>query len=326
MRMKYTLYTLPLVFLLGSGPSEQFPQAEITNGLIRARIYLPDSEKGYYRGARFDWSGVIPELEYDGHTYFGQWFPEYSPTLHDAIMGPVEDFSAVGYDEAKTGDTFLKIGIGMLTKPDEPKYFFANDYQIVNAGTWTVNKKPDQVDFTHVLDDKDYAYEYRKTVALVKGKAEMALSHSLKNTGKKSIESMVYNHNFFVMDRQTVGPDFVTKFPFNLSGEARKTAAHGKIEDNRILFNKELANQEFLHFQSLEGFGDEAKDYDIKIENHKTGAAVRITSDRALAKLAFWSTATTLCPEPFILVKVDPGETFTWKINYQFYTCDITSK
>ena len=79
-------------------PSEDFPSAKITNGLITATLHLPDAEKGYYRGTRFDWSGVMPSLEYKGHQYFGLWNPApYDPKLHDAITGPVEEFVARGH-------------------------------------------------------------------------------------------------------------------------------------------------------------------------------------------------------------------------------------
>jgi hypothetical protein len=67
-----------------------FPQTEITNGIIRARLYLPDSVNGYYQGVRFDWSGVFASLDYKEHSYYGQWFEKYDPKLHDAIRGPVE--------------------------------------------------------------------------------------------------------------------------------------------------------------------------------------------------------------------------------------------
>lgn len=325
MRKVYFIIILASVFVMGGKPPDQFPQAKITNGIISARLYLPDINKGYYRGSRFDWSGVMPELEYKGHTYFGKWFDKYSPTLHDAIMGPVEDFFPVGYNEAKAGESFLKIGIGMVVKPEEPAYFFVTPYKLVNPGAWQTKKKTDNIEFTHKLKDKKYAYEYKKKVELIKGKPEMVLSHSLKNTGKETIETNVYNHNFFVMDNQPIGKDFVVAFPFTLSGEAQSTEDLGKIENNQIIFSKELVKNEHLYYSSLQGFSNSSKDYDIKIENHKTGAAVRITSDQPLSKMVFWSAPKTLCPEPYIHIKINPGETFTWKINYQFYICDVTN-
>jgi len=36
-----------------------YPKALIANGLIHAVVLLPDAKNGYYRGSRFDWSGVI---------------------------------------------------------------------------------------------------------------------------------------------------------------------------------------------------------------------------------------------------------------------------
>jgi hypothetical protein len=124
------------------------------------------------------------------------------------------------------------------------------------------------------------------------------------------------------MDQQPIGPDYVVKFPFKLSSAVQAPANLGTLEDNKIIFSKELVNNEHLFYQSVQGFSDSAKDYDIKIENQKTGAAVRITCDQPLAKIVFWSAPKTVCPEPYIRFKIAPGETFKWKINYQFYICD----
>ena len=323
MKKTFIIGIILSVFLIGSKPVDQFPQAEITNGLIRARLYLPDSEDGYYRGSRFDWSGVIPELEYQGHTFFGQWFEKYSPTLHDAIAGPVDAFTPIGYEEAKAGENFLKIGIGMVTKTDEKPYSFSTPYPIPNSGVWKVKKKSDQVTFVHTLEDKAYSYEYKKTVQLLKGKPEMVLLHSLKNRGKQTLETSVYNHNFFVIDNQPIGPDFVVTFPFKLITETEASASLGKLQDNQILFGKELVDNEHLFYRSLTGFSNNASDYDIKIENSKTGASVRITSDQPISRLVFWSAPKTLCPEPYTQLVIKPGETLTWKIAYQFYSKDL---
>jgi hypothetical protein len=125
-----------------------FPQAQITNGLVKATIYLPDPKLGYYQATRFDWSGQIPHLEYKGHTYFGEWTGRpWNPKLHDTIMGPVEEFSefdAPGYAAAPVGGTFLKIGVGILRKPQEPKYNHFGVYEIVDNGKWTSRPRPIQ--------------------------------------------------------------------------------------------------------------------------------------------------------------------------------------
>ena len=80
-----------------------FPQAEISNGHLKAKLYLPDAQRGYYQATRFDWSGVIASLEYKGHNYFGVWFDKYDPKINDAITGPVEEFltngMGLGYDD-----------------------------------------------------------------------------------------------------------------------------------------------------------------------------------------------------------------------------------
>jgi len=65
---------LVVLLALGQLAGAQAPQAEISSGRLRATLYLPDAQSGYYRGTRFDWSGVIAALEWNGHSYFGQWF------------------------------------------------------------------------------------------------------------------------------------------------------------------------------------------------------------------------------------------------------------
>ena len=48
----------------------QYPHTVITNGIVEASVFLPDSEKGFYRSSRYDWSGIIGQLTFKGHTYF----------------------------------------------------------------------------------------------------------------------------------------------------------------------------------------------------------------------------------------------------------------
>ncbi len=319
--MRIILITL-IIVLSGSTSYAQFPAASISNGLIEAKLYLPDETDGFYRATRFDWAGIVSSLRYKNHEFFGQWYDKHDPKIHDAIQGPVEAFDPVAYDTAKPGEKFLKIGVGMLRKINASPYRFSSPFEIVNGGTWKVKKKKDRIEFIHRLrDDSGYGYIYKKTLRLVKQKPELLLVHSLRNTGKNAIETNTFNHNFFVIDKQATGPDFTVSLPFEITNQSA-----GKnlisFEDNQLKYLKELKKGEAT-MEYPKGFtGDRIEDYDFTIANSKTGASVRITADRPLSNFMYWSVPTTLSPEPFIKVSAKPGEEFTWNIKYEFKSKD----
>ena len=293
------------------------------NGPVQATVYLPNAEHGYYRGGRFDWSGVIANLEYAGHSYFGVWFPKYSPTLHDAITGPVEEFRSadggLGFAEAAPGDLFIKIGVGLLRKPDNQAYNFTRNYQIVSNGLWIVRPEADRVEFVQELKGVNgYGYVYSKTVMLQKNKPELILEHTLKNTGHRVIETQVYNHDFYVIDGRPTGPDVAVRFTFQPRATDDLKAA--TVVGNELVFRRELEGGHESAATALVGYGPGAKDNDIRVENRKTGAGVREVGDRPISKLYFWSTRTTVCPEVYTALRVDPGKKVKWRITYQFYT------
>ena len=299
-----------------------FPQAEIANGQVRARLYLPDGHRGYYQATRFDWSGQIATLEFRGHTFFGRWFEKYDPKIHDCIMGPVEEFltdgAGLGYNEAQPGGTFVKIGVGAIRKPQEARFQQFHTYQIADGGKWSIRKGRGFVEFTQTLTDTaGYAYVYRKTVRLMPGAPMMLLQHSLRNTGRKRIESTVYEHDFFMLDNQPAGPEYTVRFPWPVHALAD---LHGMAETRgrELLYLRELQTGQSI-FSPLEGFGGSAADYQIRVENRKAGIGVIQTADRPIARMNFWSIRTTVCPEAYIDIRIEPGEEFRWNISYEFY-------
>lgn len=324
-----------LLLLLGAVQAEvRPPQVEISNGLVSARVYLPNTETGYYRGSRFDWSGVIARVDYKGHNYFGVWFPHYDPRLHDAITGPVEEFrtgstgvgSALGFEAAPAGGMFVKIGVGVLKKPDAKPYDFARAYPIVNSGVWSSRPAKDAVQFEQDLhDDSGYAYVYQKTVRLPTLKPELVLEHRLVNTGKRAIDTDVYDHDFYVLDAQPTGPGTRIVFPFDpaSANEASWSSASGladkaAIRGNEIDYLRELKEGESAA-SLLTGFSNAVTDNDIRVENRKAGIGVREIGDHPLVRLNLWSIRTTVCPEAYIHLHVEPGHEVRWKIRYVFY-------
>ena len=303
----------------------QFPQAEISNAQINAKLYLPDTQAGYYRATRFDWSGVISSLEWNGHNYFGQWFSRYDPNLHDSITGPVEEFltngAGLGYEEAKPGESFVKIGVGAVRRPDDAPFRQFATYEITNPGKWTVHQSRDEIAFTQELGDtKGYAYLYHKTLRLDGNR--LILEHRLRNTGRKTISTSVYEHNFFMLDGQASGPDTVVRFRFD---PRAKADLHGlaETEGTDLRYLHELERGQTV-FTELNGYGGSAADNDIRVENTKTGAGVHQTGDHPLSKLVLWSIRSTVCPEAYIDLQIEPGKEVSWQIGYQFYAAQAT--
>jgi hypothetical protein len=312
-----------------------FPEAEISNGQIRAKLYLPDAERGFYRSTRFDWSGVIASLEYQGHQYYGPWFTKSDPPVRDFIykdaeiiagaqssmLGPAEEFQRPqGYTEAKAGGTFVKIGVGVLRKPDDTNYSAYDNYAIVDPGKWSVEKRADSVEFVQEVRDaaSGYGYLYKKTVRLTAGRPELVIDHSLQNTGRLPIQTNQYNHNFLVLDGAATGPDFTIAVPFQIQTARPPDPAFAEIHGSRIAYLKTLEGQDRVTFP-VQGFGKEAKDYDIRIENRKSGAGVRVVADRPLASVSLWSIRSVISMEPFVDVSTEPGSTTTWKYTYTYY-------
>lgn len=296
----------------------QAPAARISNGLVSAILFLPDAVNGYYRGTRFDWSGAVADLRAGDHSYFGRWFPAYDPKKHDAIPGPVQDYvTGQGFDAAAIGGSFVKIGVGVLKKPAEPIRGFPT-LEILDGGRWTTRVRRNAIDFLHVVDDpaSGYGYRYRKTVALPPGRSQLVLSHRLESTGRNPIDTQMYDHNFFVLDGQPSGPDVEVRFPwvaeaFNIRGD---TIA---VSGNRLNYKGPIERPVRMQ---LKGFGPTPADYDIRVENRRTGAGVRVTADRPLSDFVFWTSPRTTCPEAYIHIQAARGKPMDWRITYDFYS------
>jgi hypothetical protein len=298
---------------------KDYPQTEISNRMVRMRLYLPDKEKGYYRATRFEWSGIISSLTYKGHQYFGEWKSTHDPFFHEDLSGPVEGAitAGLGYNETEAGGKFIRIGVGILEKPDEKEYQWDHTYKILDYGKWTVDKGKDWIEFKHELNSEmGWGYVYTKRIELKKNEPGFTITHILRNTGSRLIETDQFNHNFFVMDDQMIGPDFTVSFPFAVKTESDLKDLV-KIENNELFFTRELTEGSI--WLLLEGYGNDERDHNITVKNNKTGAGVQFKVNKPISRLAFWATTTTLCPENFISISVAPGGEEKWVSDYTLF-------
>jgi len=322
-KMALYLTAAGLSAFLGSCSSDEldfsrYPSVEISNGQVKMKVFLPDAEKGLYRATRFDWSGVIGSVQYKEHEYFGYWKTTHDPLFHEDLTGPVEGFIApgLGYEEAEAGGKFVRIGVGVLEKADEPEYNWRETYPILDHGKWTIEHGKDWISFTHQLQSEvGYAYEYEKRITLKED--GFLLAHCLKNTGTRAIETDQFNHNFFMIDGERSGTAFTISFPYPISSDD-DTKGMLEIKDHEISFLRDLADDENV-FVSLSGYGESAEDHQVKVLNQKTGAGMIYQVDKPLHRMVFWACATTLSPENSVWLSVDPGDEESWNSEYTLF-------
>lgn len=304
-----------------------YPQTNLSTKALKATLYLPDAEKGYYRGTRFDWSGLVSRVEYGGHTFFSEFKQEHDPLNHDDICGTADEFgieSAPSFSQAKPGEPFIKIGIGVLERPDDSPYAFWKRYKIRTPGAWSAAGSSHKINFRQKLQGPDgWDYDYAKTVSLASGGPELKIARKLKNTGTQTIETDQYDHNFLRIDDIPAGTNYTLEFNFAPRlGQDSRTQGYVEVRDHSLVFTREPSPDKAIWVR-LEGFGGR-EDNSIKIVNHASGAAMIITTDQPLSKLVFYSSGGVLCPEPFVKVSIPPGQTKAWTTTYRFETVPDT--
>jgi hypothetical protein len=322
--------TFALCLLLaadGPAAAADYPHFYLTHGRIKAKVYAPDPAKGFYRGTRFCRAGVVGEIEVNGHKYFGPWKDAHDPTNHDDIVGPVWEFGneePLGYAEAKPGETFLKIGVGELEKPDDAKYSFARKYQVVKPAPWKrVQKEEAYVEWeTSQKLANGYGYQLRVSVRVIDNEDEprMYLNTHLKNVGTKPFTTDVYNHNFFNVDGDPVGPNYSIGFnyqpkPANIRDRFAELV---DVSNKTVRFRKPLDTGTV--FASLPGWGPDKTHTTFQLRHapSKTRIDVLNGGGAPLAKMNLWAIKTALCPEPYFAYTIEPGATRGPGARYHF--------
>ena len=317
---------------------ENFRHVQISNGLITAQIY-PPGENELYRGTRFDHAGVVFHVTYKGQDFSTYWFDRFVTDPRDtgkhppgtetsccAVSGPVEEFAAVGFQEAgpcreaaqKTEcGRFLKPGIGIFTRDNDNPLRFPT-LPALNEGKRSFKATKTGASWTQDLDDPQsgYGYKYEKNVQLVPGKPQMTISHVLTNIGKKEIVTTVYCHNFLSLSPGSEHLTITAPFAWQALDELQPEFV--KLDGKTIRYIAPLPKG--VTTQSLmSGFNGEASDYDFTITNTATGFGQRIRADQPMVRINMWSITPTYSLEPYIAIAIKPGETKRWTYTYDFF-------
>lgn len=294
-----------------------FPHVVLTSDSLKVLIYTPDEKAGFYRGARFDWSGMVARVEYRNHVFFGEWVLPHDPKNPEHGIGMAEEFdmeTAQGYGDADNDGSFMKIGVGALTKVVPPYNYFMNfAYPIAKAAPWKIVQGKSWVEFSQEFSLGPRGYSYVKRVELDMKAPVVRINHHLTNRGDSVLNTEHYCHNFIRIDDADAGPDYRILFPFTpaVSQETVKNfAGSAEFRDNALVLLAPLVNKAlWCQLPAKEGA---AMVNGFTVENVTTKAAVEIRGDRAPSKFNFYAATRAICPEPFVTFSLKKGEKTSW--------------
>ena len=309
-------------------PKPALAQEQVSSSLVCLRkgdiqLWLSKPDDGVnYRGTRFDHSGMIQKMQLQNHTLCERWHTGPSnPDANDDVTGPCEEFGnakPIGYVSNRPGSSFVKIGVGVLKQPVETEYRFWEKYEFIRRGDWTTEHDDSSMTFRQTLFDdpvnKSVGYEYQKVVRVTD--TGFRIEHSISNLGTEALSTDHYNHNFFLIDSDKVGPNYELEVPFEIKAVNRKANFDEaiKVAGKIARFHELVGTRSF--FAELSGHSGQVSDHQFKLRHLPSGVTVECKGNSPLSKMNFWGMGSTICPEPYTQINVAPNQKFEWALEY----------
>ena len=277
---------------------------------------LIDEPGSVYRGSRWDWASFIRQVTLDAKYSFCVNEPGEIPKdwQGTGICSEFGIFKGIGYDEAKVGEWFPKIGVGSVQRTDQQGYRFYHPYPVkpfefkFEAGSDTA------VFHEAARDERGYAVSLKRTVVLVG--EEMRSHYELKNEGTKPIATDEYCHNFFLPTGVAeVNGDLTFTFPFDLHAES--TLGPVVLDGRSMTFSGPIPAGK--NFRVVLKDIPRGQDHWWELIHKPTGLGVRETSDFSWKDCSLWGVPGAACAEVFADVSAKPGEEVKWTRRYTFF-------
>jgi len=326
----------------------------------------------YYYGSRFDHSSMIGPIERKyvdkhgkqrSHILYGAdlWRMPHNSHWPESGVGLASEFGVgddgdfcsyrcgwpavgdvtngvLGYREAKSGEPFLKIGVGKLIKSTCPAcdsagdYRFNSPYLFAEEPLWKMETiGTNLLRFTHQATINNYGYHLIREVSL-KGQI-LSSKITLKNLGSTPFKTAWYSHNFFTCDGIAVGPGY------KLSVDVKNSMDPFYIEPNAWSWSTPLANyanvsrtESQINVDMVRALEPGVRIRSQILDDDSTTGSFSLVGcdttlhssipevhrmppvDPALSMYDFniYAERGTLSPEPQVLIQLNPGQATSW--------------
>lgn len=235
-----------------------------------------------------------------------------------------------GYNEATSGDPFLKIGVGILQRDGSPYSFFAN-YPVIELAETTVTWQSDRARFVQTLSGNANGYSYGLEEDVIVKNDRIILQYKLRNTGSRAFTTEQYIHNFLAFSNRPVGPNYRVSFPYDFTStpaiaplsppdgirRLRVMAADPQVARlaNMILYLTRVSSvpKIWVHKPQIYQGGES-----FAVEHTDTAQRLIIQTSLPAEYVGIWTTDYQVSPEQFVQITLAPGEHIEFTRTYIF--------
>jgi hypothetical protein len=218
----------------------------------------------------------------------------------------------LGYEAARPGQSFVKIGVGELTRDSAKAYQFSHFYPVKRwFSSQVTDLRSDRLSVIQAGGLGDWAYQYHKTYRLQAADHRLTIRYELRNMGRRPIRFEQYNHNWFRIDETPIDDQYSVQVAFPVKSPEKPWCALGGDRfdllgcvRSPVYFSERLAAPE--------------RQNAVTVRHAGTRCQITVTGDFAPRMFALYGQQDALCPEILADKLVEPGKTAVWERSYRF--------
>lgn len=216
---------------------------------------------------------------------------------------PDEFEMPLGYDEAKVGEGFVKIGVGVEKKTENKPYTNWDKHEIIKRAENEVKSFGSEIIYTQNLEFGSFSYQYEKIVKLIG--SSLKISHRLKNKSEKNIKTLWYSHPFFDINL------FEEKIILDIPEEYK--LINGNIKTKNIIPIDADSKKGICFNWNVSENGENKQ-----ILLNKETTIYSAKGDFDFPELQIYVNEKVVSVEPKKIIELNPGEEFSWATEYRF--------
>lgn len=278
----------------------------IENEQLRVRLLDPNADQARL-GPRYCWGGYVWQVEdRSGRALLtGPEGPEERPAPFNGHGLPeaFRDRRRDGQELTWQNGRGISIGAGILERDA------ASQVQLVQPCRWTHRFTQDGIIFATQQEEAGHAYALRRHVRLAAG--TLSSETQLTWNGESPLRTEWFAHPFFPVDLDAAAK---VELP---EGTTLAPTPGFRAEGSLIALVRRFRDQHDGQFALLQL--PSGAPFRARI-THQPSGEVRVSGDFAPSECPLWANAFTVSVEPYQRVHLEPGETRTWTLVYQFGT------